>query len=267
MFIDVLYLKIFFLSLIQSLTEFLPVSSSAHLIIFSKVLNITDNFDIYQSIIQLASVLAVIIFFRKKLIKVGLNLHKDENSRNFIYKIILAFLPCAVIGFLFYKYIKIYFYTNWAIALTLILGGIVFLILEKINLKSKYNSIEKMTKMSAFQVGLYQILSMIPGVSRSGSTIVGGLLSKLSKKTAVEFSFLLAIPTITVASVYDIWKNINGFAYIDIKLMIFAFLTTFLLSLAVIKLFLNYISKYSFVVFGYYRIIIGFVIIIKNLNI
>ena len=147
----------------------------------------------------------------------------------------------------------------------LIFWGIIFLIIDKIHLKSKYNDIDKMTLLVAFKIGFYQIFSLIPGVSRSGSTIIGGLLSNLSKETAVEFSFLLAIPTLLAASVYDIYTNVSSFNYIDIKLMIFAFITTFLVSMFTIKLFLSYINTHDFKVFGYYRIILGLIIIIINL--
>ncbi|HSQ97841.1 MAG TPA: undecaprenyl-diphosphate phosphatase [Rickettsiales bacterium] len=260
-----LYWKIFFLSLIQGFTEFIPVSSTAHLIIFGKFFSINEGFILYQSIIQLASILVIFVFFRKKLFKVIFSLHKNKNSRNFSYKIILAFLPCLITGFLFYKYIKAYCYTNLIIALMLIFWGIIFLIIDKIHLKSKYNDIDKMTLLVAFKIGFYQIFSLIPGVSRSGSTIIGGLLSNLSKETAVEFSFLLAIPTLLAASVYDIYTNVSSFNYIDIKLMIFAFITTFLVSMFTIKLFLSYINTHDFKVFGYYRIILGLIIIIINL--
>lgn len=259
---NMLYVKIFLLSLIQGLTEFLPVSSSAHLIVFGEFLRINENIEIYQIIVQLASVLAMFIFFRKKIIKTVFTLHEDKNSREFSYKIVLAFMPCAVVGFLLYKYVKAYLYGNLTIAVMLILGGIVFLILDNMKLKPKYNDVDEMTKLSAFKIGMYQILAIVPGVSRSGSTIIGGLLTKLSRKTAVEFSFLLAIPTILIATLYDLYKNLSDLQFVDIKLAMFAFLTTFLISMLVIKWFLDYISNHDFKFLAYYRIILGIVIIV-----
>ena len=258
-----LYSKIFLLSLVQGLTEFLPISSSAHLVVIDKILKTNQNTDIYQIIVQLASVLAMIIFFRKRIITTIFTFHKDSNSRNFSYKIILAFLPCAIVGFLFYKYVKAYLYVNLTISSTLILGGIVFLILDKMKLTPKYNTVDKMTKFSALKIGIFQIFAMIPGVSRSGSTIVGGLLSNLSRKTAVEFSFLLAIPTIFIATFYDLYKNLDNLKLIDIKLTAFGFITTFLISMLVIKWFLNYISNHNFKLFAYYRIILGIIIFLS----
>ncbi|MDD2840031.1 MAG: undecaprenyl-diphosphate phosphatase [Rickettsiales bacterium] len=258
-----LYLKIFLLSLIQGLTEFLPVSSSAHLVVFSNILKMDEHAAIYQIIVQLASVLAIIIFFRKRIIKTVFTLHKDANSRDFSYKIILAFLPCAVIGFLFYKYVKVYLYSNLIIAIMLIIGGIIFMILDRMKITPKYDNVDEMTKLSAFKVGIYQIFAMIPGVSRSGSTIVGGLLTKLSRKTAVEFSFLLAIPTILIATLYDLYNRCNDFQFVDIKLMLFAFVSTFLISTLVIKWFLEYVSNHDFKIFAYYRIVLGIIILLS----
>lgn len=256
-----MYLKIFLLSLIQSLTEFLPVSSTAHLIIFGKYLKLSENIAIYSIVIQLASALALLIYFRKKIISTTLTLYNDKNSQNFAYKIFLGFFPCAVVGLFVYKYIKNFYNTNFVIAVALIVGGIVFLILDKLKLKAKYSNIDKMTKVSALKIGLFQIFALIPGVSRSGSTMIGGVLSGLSRKTAVEFSFLLAIPTIFLASLYEIYKSYAILTFLDIKLLIFAFFSTFIMSSLVIKLFLDYISKHNWAIFGYYRILIGLIIL------
>ena len=246
-----MYLKIFLLSLIQSLTEFLPVSSTAHLILFGKYLKLNESINIYAIIIQLASACALLLYFRKKLISTAKTLYNDKNSQNFVYKIFLGFFPCAIVGLLSYKYI----------AISLIIGGIVFLILDKIKIKSKYINVDKMTKASAFKIGLFQIFALVPGVSRSGSTMIGGTLSGLSRKTAVEFSFLLAIPTIFLASLYEIYKSYAILNFLDIKLLIFSFISTFIMSSLVINVFLNYISKHNWSIFGYYRIIIGIILI------
>lgn len=257
-----LYLKAFILSLIQALTEFIPVSSSGHLIIISDFINYsTADSEIFRIVIQLASTLAVIVFFRKKLFNIAFTLHKNKTSRNFAFKFIIAFLPCALAGMTFYKYIKEYLHTELVVAISLILGGIIFLVVDKYIKKPKFNNIDEVNNSSALKIGLYQILSMIPGVSRSGSTIVGGLLSGLSRKTAVEFSFILSIPITIAATLYELYKNINSLLDCNIILLSFGFITTFIISISIIKWFLNYVSTHNFNVFGYYRIGLGMVII------
>ncbi len=257
-----LYLKAFILSLIQALTEFIPVSSSGHLIIASDFINYnTQESEIFRIIIQLASTLAVIVFFRKKLFSVAFTLHKSKASRNFAYKFIIALLPCALSGITFYKYIKEYLHTELIVAASLILGGIAFLLVDKYFKKPKFNTIDEVNNSSALKIGLYQILSIVPGVSRSGSTIVGGLLSGLSRKTAVEFSFILSIPITIMATLYDLYKNIDYLQNCSIKILLFGFIITFLISISVIKWFLDYVSTHNFNVFGYYRIVLGAIII------
>lgn len=258
-----LYLKAFILSLIQALTEFIPVSSSGHLIVVSNFINYNiPESEIFKIIIQLASTLAVIIFFRKKLFSVAFTVHKNKKSRDFTYKFLIAFLPCALAGLTFYKYIKKYLYTDLVIAISLIIGGFVFLIVDKYLKKSKFNNVDEVNNTTALKIGLYQVLSMIPGVSRSGSTIVGGLLSGLSRKTAVEFSFILSIPITITATLYDLYKNMDYLQNCNIKMLLFGFIITFLISISVIKWFLNYVSTHNFNVFGYYRIVLGLLIII-----
>lgn len=258
-----LYLKAFILALIQALTEFIPVSSSGHLIVFGNYLNFNGvDGELFQIAIQLASTLAVVIYFRKKLFSVAFSLHKNENSRNFAYKFIIAFLPCALVGLFGYKYIKTYLHTDLVVAVSLILGGIVFLIIDRKNIKPVYTNVDNVSKIASLKVGIAQIFSMIPGVSRSGSTIVGGLLSKLSRRTAVEFSFILAIPTILAATVFDLYKNLGNFNGDNICIIAFGFIVTFAVSMATIRWFLNYVSEHNFNLFGYYRIFLGVVIIL-----
>lgn len=258
-----LYLKALILSIVQGLTEFIPVSSSGHLIVFGNYLNFQNNDgNLFEIVIQLASILAVCIYFRKKLINVLFTIHNNKESRSFAYKFIIAFLPCAFVGLFLYKFIKTYLQNDIVVAISLIIGGVILLVLDRYIKKPKYNNIDSITNKSALKIGIYQIFSMIPGVSRSGSTIVGGLLSGLSRKTAVEFSFILAIPTILSATLFNLYKNIDKLTTDNIGVLIFGFIVTFIISMGVIKLLLNYISKHSFNIFGYYRIILGIVIIL-----
>lgn len=261
----IIYIKALILSLIQSLTEFLPVSSSAHLIVVEKYL----NFDIgdgglFKVFIQLASILAVCIYFRKLIFNTTITLNKKE-SRQFVYKFILAFLPVAIFGLIIHKYIEVYMNSELVIAICLILGGFLLIYTEKISLKQKYNNVESIDNETALKIGAYQILSLVPGVSRSGSTIVGGILSGLTKTAAVEFSFLLAIPTILSATLFELYKNLDKINNANIGILIFSFISTFLMSTIVIKIFLNYISTHSFKTLGYYRILLGIIIILLNI--
>lgn len=256
------YFKALVLSLVQGIAEFLPISSSAHLILLDRYMNFASlDGELFNAVIQLASTLAIVVFFRKKLFLVLFTLHSDEKSRLFAYKFALAFLPSAVVGLLFYKYIKQYFYGNLVIAVSLILGGLVLIAVDKCKKNNSVDDIDAVDLKSSFNIGLFQIVSFIPGVSRSGSTIVGGLLNGLSKKVSVEFSFILAIPTTLSATIFDLYNNIGSFSYDSCGILIFGFLATFVISLMAIKFLLNYLSSHSFDAFGYYRIVLGLVII------
>jgi len=254
------YIKAFILSVVQSLTEFLPISSTAHLLIFQKYLNF-DNGDnsLFIVAIQLASVLAVCIHFSKPICLNLFTLNRKE-SRNFFYNILLAFLPAALVGALAYHKILQHINVELTIASTLIAGGIIILAVEKYNLHRK----DKITKGAAFKIGLCQMISLLPGVSRSGATIVGGLLSGLTRKTAVEFSFLVAIPTIFGANVWDFYQNISYLNSDNMGVIIFGFVSTFILSTLVIKSFLEYISTHDFRLIGYYRIIFGIIVALSH---
>lgn len=257
-----IYIKAILLSLIQSFAEFLPVSSSAHLIVFEKYLNFDNNDGgLFEIVIQLASILAVCIFYRKKIFDILFTINKSS-SQNFVLKFLVAFMPCAIIGLLFYKYIKLYLYSDLVIAISLIVGGLIFFIVDKMNIKRKFENVDDVNIPSSLKIGLYQVISMIPGVSRSGSTIVGGLLSGLSRKTAVEFSFLLAIPTILSATLMDLYKNLDQLNSNNLSVILIGFIFTFIFSTFVIKWFLNYISSHNFTIFAYYRIILGTIIVL-----
>ena len=264
--INMIYLKALFLSLIQAFTEFIPVSSSGHLIIFSNFINFNEiDTDLFNTIIQLASTLAIVVFFKKKLFNVAFTLYKNKKSRKFAYNFIIAFLPVLIFGLTFYNKIKSYLYSNITVATALIIGGILFLLVDKIKIKHQITNLDNINKITSLKIGCYQILSVIPGASRSGSTIVGGLLSKLSRKTAVEFSFILAIPTIISATLYDIYKNFDKILRSNYYILLFGFIITFLVSLIIIKIFIKYISEHNFTLFAYYRIILGTIIIILQL--
>ena len=259
-----IYLKALLLSLIQSVAEFLPISSSAHLILISNYIQFDEtNKIIFNIFIQFASTLAIICFFWKKLLNITLNIFNDKKSFNFILNISISFLPSSIINLLFYSYIKKYLYTNLIIAFTLIIGGILIIIIENIVKYSNIDNIDNINNKISFKIGICQIFSLIPGVSRSGSTIMGGYYFGLKRDVAVKFSFLLSIPITFAGAIYDLYKNYNLLLQVDFKLIFFGFFITFILSCLVMNCFINYISNNNFKIFAKYRIVLGLFIIIK----
>jgi len=240
------------LGILEGLTEFLPISSTGHLILASQLMGIeqTSVHKSFEVAIQLGSIFAVIFLYFKKLF----------SDFNLMKKLAVAFLPTGILGFLFYKHIKALFAPE-TVAFMLIAGGIVFIIMEYFY-KPKEHHIHKIEEISykqALLIGFAQSVSMVPGTSRSGATIIGGLLSGLNRKTAVEFSFLLAVPTMIIATVYDVLKNLSSFGNADLSNLAVGFIAAFLVAMLAIKMFLKFVAKFSFVPFGIYRIILGVV--------
>jgi undecaprenyl-diphosphatase len=238
------------LGILEGLTEFLPISSTGHLILASHLMGIeqTAVHKSFEVVIQLGSICAVIFLYFKKLF----------SDFTLMKKLAVAFLPTGILGFLFYKHIKALFAPE-TVAFMLIAGGVVFIVLEYFY-KPKEHHIHKIDDISykqALLVGFAQSFSMVPGTSRSGATIIGGLLSGLNRKTAVEFSFLLAVPTMVAATGYDVLKNFSSFGGGDLSNLVAGFITAFLVAMFAIKWFLKFAAKFSFVPFGVYRIIIG----------
>lgn len=240
------------LGILEGLTEFLPVSSTGHLILASKLLGVaqTDVQKSFEVVIQLGSICAVIFLYFERLIR-DFSLAK---------KLAVAFLPTGILGFLLYKHIKTLFAPE-IVAFMLIAGGVVFIILEFFYKEKEHHvrKIEDMSYKQAFFIGFAQSISMIPGTSRSGATIIGGLFSGLNRKTAVEFSFLLAVPTMIIATAYDVLKNFSSFGVSDLSNLAAGFIAAFLVAMFAIKLFLKFVARFSFVPFGVYRIILGVV--------
>jgi len=241
------------LGIVEGLTEFLPISSTAHLIIANKLFGLAESdflksFDIY---IQLGAILAVIVLYAKKLLI----------SRKLFMRVACAFVPTAIIGLVVYPLVKNYLLGNLLItALALIIGGIVMILFEKFFKARGQN--ENISYRQSIGVGFFQALAVIPGVSRSAATIIGGQALGLSKKTIVEFSFLLAIPTMAAASGLDIIKSNASFSAYEWQLLAIGFISAFLTALIAIRAFLRYIEKHSFSSFGWYRIVIGILIIL-----
>ena len=258
---ELLLFEAILLGIIEGLTEFLPVSSTGHLIIAGDLLEFTsEQAKTFEIFIQLGSVLGVVWLYRHKLLGVATQL-REPPAQKFVLNILVAFLPAAVLGLLLHKYIKEHLFNPITVAAALIVGGILILIIERMKLKVRVTSVDDMTLTDALKVGFAQTLAMFPGVSRSGSTIMGGLLTGLSRTTATEFSFFLAMPTMLAATVYDLYKSWDLLRPEDFIMLAVGFVTAFLTALVVVKLFLAYVANHNFTVFAVYRIIFGCVVL------
>lgn len=239
------------LGIVEGLTEFLPISSTAHLVMTAHILGLeqTDFLKTFEIAIQFGAILAVVFLFWKKMI----------HSRALAKKVLIAFIPTGIIAFLFYNIVKNVFFESYLIiVIALVIGGVLIIFLEK-SWKDHVHTktLDTLTNTDALAIGTIQAISIIPGVSRAGATIIGGLLLGFDRKSIVEFSFLLAIPTMLVATLYDIYKNIHTFSEANISPMIIGFVVAFIAALIAIKFLLKYISKNDFTIFGVYRIIVG----------
>jgi undecaprenyl-diphosphatase len=247
------------LSIIEGLTEFLPISSTGHMILASSVMHIQEDAFVktFEICIQIGAILAIVIQYAKRFLK-GISIY---------FKLGIAFIPTGIIGFLAYPYIKTYLFNSTVVAISLLVGGIVLILIDKkvADQEAKSDVIENMKYKNAFFIGLFQSISMIPGVSRAAATIVGGIFNGLNKKQAIEFSFLLAVPTMFIATGYDLMKTNIEFSGHEIFLLGIGLLVAFITAWFAVKVFLKIVQNYGFKYFGYYRIIIGilFLIFIK----
>ncbi|MBK7342017.1 MAG: undecaprenyl-diphosphate phosphatase [Saprospiraceae bacterium] len=240
------------IAILEGLTEFLPISSTGHMILLSHLLgygedDFTKTFEIF---IQLGAILAIVFLYARKF------LLKPE----IYYKLFIAFLPSAVLGFLFYKIIKTYLFNHWVVAISLILGGVVLIVIDKRLHASQADDQADLSQLSyrtALFIGIFQVISMIPGVSRAAATIIGGMANGLSKKQAAEFSFLLAIPTMAAASGYDLLKFEGTITGDQWGLLILGFVVAFITAIGAVIWFVKLLERYGFAGFGWYRIGIG----------
>jgi undecaprenyl-diphosphatase len=251
------------LGLVEGITEFLPVSSTGHLILTQALLGLEGAaVDRHIIIIQGAAILAVCWEFRRKLLHTAFSLHDDAVSRRFLLNLVIASVPLAVLGLTFEEQIKSVLFNPVTVAVALVLGGVIILWAERRKHEERVQTVDDLTTMDAVKLGLFQALALIPGTSRSGATIIGGLLSGLSRRTAAEFSFFLAIPALLAATAYDIWKARNQFASADVEPLVVSCVASFISALLVTKLLLRFVSRHSFASFAWYRIVFGGVILI-----
>lgn len=259
---NLLVLKAVILGIVEGLSEFLPISSTGHLIIVGDLLGFTgERAKTFEIFIQLGAILGVVWFYRRRLLGVVTGLNQPPTQR-FALNILIAFMPAAVAGLLFHKTIKEHLFNPVSVATALIIGGIVILLIERVPRQPRVTSLEDLRPMDAFKVGMAQMLALFPGVSRSGATIMGGLLTGLSRTTATEFSFFLAMPTMFAATFYELYKSRELLQAEDSLIFAAGFVSAFLTALLVVKLFLAYVGRHDFTVFAYYRIIFGALVLI-----
>jgi undecaprenyl-diphosphatase len=245
-------LQTIIIAIVEGITEFLPISSTGHMIIAEKLLSVesSDFVKMFTVCIQFGAILSVIVLYWKKFFQ----------SIDFYLKLFTAFLPAAIFGLLFKKYIDIMLDSAIVVAISLIVGGIFLIFVDK--LFKDESADQEISYPKAVIIGFFQVISMIPGVSRSAATIIGGLSQKLNRKNAAEFSFFLAVPTMFAASVlkiFDFYKQIN---VDNIQILLIGNVIAFIVALLAIKGFISYLVKHGFLIFGYYRIVIGLAILI-----
>jgi undecaprenyl-diphosphatase len=253
-----LLLHAFILGIIEGLTEFLPVSSTGHLILAGQLLGFNnDKGKVFEIAIQFAAILAVVWEYRARLGHALVSVISEPASRRLATNLVVAFLPAAVLGFLFIKQIKFYLFNPIVVASALIIGGVLILWAERRKHVVRAETVDEMTWRDALKVGFAQALAMIPGTSRSGATIIGGLFFGLSRKTAAEFSFFLAIPTMFAATLYDVYKNWHLFSADDIGMFVVGGAASFISALLAVRGLIHFISRHDFTVFAWYRIVFG----------
>jgi undecaprenyl-diphosphatase len=243
------------IGIIEGFTEFLPISSTGHMIVASKFLGIEQSAVIkaYEVIIQFAAILAVMLLYRDKI---------NLKEMDLWTKIMAAFLPLAIIGFLLKDWVKEIFVIE-TVAWMFIVGGVIFIVVEYFHKdeEKKSKEVEEITWFQAMSIGFGQVLSLVPGTSRAGSTIIAGMLSGVNRKASTEFSFLLAIPVMTAVSGYDLLKHYNDFVGADLTAFVVGFVVAFVVAYITIKLFMAFLQRFTFIAFGIYRIVFGIILL------
>ncbi len=251
------------MGLVEGATEFLPISSTGHLIIAGDLIDFMskEKRDVFEIIIQLGAILAVCWEYRYRLLGKVTHLSDQAAARGFFINLGLAFFPAAFVGLLFHKQIKAYLFSPFTVACALIIGGVAILLIEKYLEHGETTSVEAMTPGQAFKIGLAQTLSLIPGVSRAGATILGGIAAGLNRHAATEFSFFLAIPIMFAASGFDLLKSYQFLDIHDVPVFIIGFVTAFISALLVIRILIRFVANHDFTVFAWYRIIFGLAVL------
>lgn len=257
------YLVAIFLGFVEGLTEFIPVSSTAHIVLLVEGLNFpAPPGKVFEVFIQIGAILAVMILYRMKIWDTIKGLHNDPVSQKFALNVIIGTIPALLIGLAFHNFIKTVLYNPIIIAAALIIGGLIILFFEKKFQSPTTQDVDSISHKQAFIIGVYQCIAMIPGVSRSGATIMGSLSIGLSRKAATEFSFFLAMPVMFAAVSFDLYKNWDLLVdYPQKGLMVAGLVSAFLTALVIVKTVVGFVSRHGFAPFAWYRIILGIVVL------
>jgi len=250
------------LGIVEGLTEFLPISSTGHQIIVADLLGFGgDRAMAFNIIIQLGAILAVVWEFRRKIIDVVVGLPRQREAQRFTVNLMVAFFPAVILGVAFADAIHEYLFNPITVAIALVIGGVIMLWAERRQHNTNIDHVDDMTWVDALKIGCIQCLAMIPGTSRSGSTIIGGLLIGLSRKAATEFSFFLAMPTMVGAAVYSGYKYRDLFQPSDLPVFAIGFITSFIFAMIAVRGLLKFIGNHSYAMFAWYRIVFGLLIL------
>ena len=248
------FINAIILGIVEGLTEFLPVSSTGHLILAGSLLGATDErWKVFEIVIQTGAMFAVVWEYRARFFRIDFPLYRN---------LVVAFIPAAVLGLLFSKYIKGVLFHAVPVAVAFVFGGVVILIVERISLKPRIENAQSMTWLDALKVGVAQCFALIPGTSRSGATIIGGMLFGLSRKAATEFSFFLAVPTLVAAGLYDLWKHRDMLSAADTPIFGVGMVVSFVCAFVVIRWLIRYVATHDFKPFAWYRIAFGLVVLV-----
>ncbi len=258
----ILIFKAIVMGIVEGLTEFLPISSTGHLIVVGDLIGFKSDGHVFEIAIQLGAILAVVVEYRNRFTQVALGMFNDSQSQRFIMNLLIAFLPAAIIGVMFISIIKTYLFNPLSVATMLILGGFVILWAERRQHQERVSSVDDMQWTDALKIGLFQVVSMIPGTSRSGATIIGGLFIGLNRKVAAEFSFFLAVPTMFAATFYDLYKHRELLDGSDAPVFAAGFITAFLSAWLAIRTLVRFVANHTYEIFAWYRIVFGLIILI-----
>jgi undecaprenyl-diphosphatase len=259
-----LILTAILLGIVEGLTEFLPVSSTGHLILAGNVLNFTGaKADTFEVVIQLGAILAIVWLYRERFIRL-LQFRRSSGLQGTrgIGLLLLTTLPALVVGFLTHDFIKDHLFQPLTVAIGLAVGGVILIVFERFQHHGTTISIDKISKRQALAVGLFQLCALWPGVSRSASTILGGMIQGLDRKTAVEYSFLIAVPVMIAASGFDLLKSLSDLSASDIPLFATGFIVAFVAALLAVKYFVQFVQRFGFTAFGWYRIALAALVLL-----
>lgn len=261
---NIALLKALFLGLIEGLTEFLPISSTGHLILFGHLIDFqSDSGRVFEVVIQLGAILAVCWLYRQKIIDLMRGFFTgDVHAKRFAINVLVAFIPAVIIGVLAVDFIKQVLFSPLVVASALIIGGLIIFMVEAKELKPKTIEATDVSLKQAILIGFVQCLAMIPGTSRSGATIIGGILSGLSRKAATEFSFFLAMPTMLGAATYDLIRNADILTSDNFINITVGFVAAFIAALLVVKALVKFVEKHTLRVFAWYRLVLGVIILL-----